>query len=295
MGAGFSVSRAGYLQQALSPERLTCVLDIGANPLTPPSYTPLLEAGLCQVWGFEPHPEAFEALIAAAVPNTNYLPDAVGAGGAAELRICRYSGFSSTLEPNTATFDALQQFHRPARVMHRVPIETRKLDDIGELPQFDLLKIDIQGGELAVFEGGKKSLNQAVCVITEVAAVPLYVDQPLFDAQMISLRACGYVMHKFLSASSYAYRGQFANRLNPRRYRNQFVDGDVVFIRHLLSLRELPNETLKHLVILADAVFDSQDLAVAVMTELYQRGVMADDAIHAYIDQLPFVDPRAAP
>lgn len=292
MGIGFDPDRASYLAAALAPARLTRVVDIGANPLSDPPYAPLLRLGLCEVWGFEPHPKAYEALTRSAGPNEHYLPHAVGSGSAGELKICKSSGWTSMLEPNITTFDALQRFHEGATVVERQPFGTRTLDSMAEIPEFDLLKIDIQGGELAVFENGRAKLAGALVVITELAGIPIYVDQPLFEDQAASLRGMGFSFHKFLSVNSFSFRGRFAERMHRRKFRSQFVDGDGVFVRGLLAFGEVETERLKHLALLADAVFDSQDLAVAVMEMLVDRDALSADAVHGYIDRLPFVSAR---
>ena len=80
MGIGFDKSRVSALVKILAPQRLTRVVDVGANPLSPPPYAPLLAAELCEVWGFEPQPEAFAQLVAEAGPHEHYLPHAVGSG-----------------------------------------------------------------------------------------------------------------------------------------------------------------------------------------------------------------------
>jgi len=292
MGMGFDKTRARLLCDALAPERLTRVVDVGANPLSAPPYAGLLEAGLCEVWGFEPHPTAYDKVVAQAGPLEHYLPHAVGSGKTVELRICAGSGMTSTLEPNIATFEAMNRFHDIATVIDRIKLKTCKLDDLADLPDFDLLKIDIQGGELEVFKGGKKKLASAICVITEAAAVPLYVDQPLLDAQIATLRPLGYSLHKFQTTNSFSFRGPFSERMHRRKYRSQFVDGDVVFLRNILALAGLPTEALKHLAILADAVVDSQDVAVAAMAELVTRGALTAGLVHDYLDQLPHVTER---
>lgn len=67
MGIGFDGDRAAYLAEALAPERLTRVVDIGANPLSEPPYAPLLRVGLCEVWGFETERLKHLALLSDAV------------------------------------------------------------------------------------------------------------------------------------------------------------------------------------------------------------------------------------
>jgi len=292
MGIGFDADRSGYLCAVLAPIRITRIIDIGANPIRGNPYSSLMSQGNCNVVGFEPHPKAFKKLQKTRNGNTNYLPFAVGAGGDEELKICSASGFTSLLEPNLATFDALGQFHNRAEVVSREVIQTRTLDSIDEVGEFDLLKIDIQGGEANVFDGGKKKLQNATVVITEVAGIPIYVNQPLMDVQISRLRALGFEFHKLFSTNNRSFLGRFTDRMHHRRFHSQFVDGDAVFVRSLLSLGNLETERLKHLSILADGVFDSQDITVAAMTILQERGVVTAEAIHTYIDHLPFAQPR---
>lgn len=287
----FDATRARFLAGVLAPVRPTRVVDIGANPINDNPYAGLLACGLCEVWGFEPQPQAFRSLVAGAGPNEHYLPHAVGAGGPAELRICRKSGFSSLLEPDRATFRALGLYGFGARVMARETVETMRLDDMTDLPEFDLLKIDVQGGEAAVFEGGRARLAGTLAVITEVAAVPLYTGQPLLDDQMRVLRMLGFDLHRFLFFKQMKRRTQATVRLPDRHYRSQLIDGDAVFVRCLLALERHDDEALKHLAILADAVFGSADLAVVALAELARRGAAPADLPDAYVDLLPYATP----
>ena len=55
--------RLHRLNALLRIERPTEVVDIGANPIDgAPPYQTLLKAGLCNVTGFEPDPDALAAL-----------------------------------------------------------------------------------------------------------------------------------------------------------------------------------------------------------------------------------------
>ena len=73
MPAPFNLDRATFLQEVLQPARLTRIADVGGNPIDPAPYAKLLQAGLCEVWGFEPQQEAYAALVADAPPGANYL------------------------------------------------------------------------------------------------------------------------------------------------------------------------------------------------------------------------------
>jgi len=283
---GFDAARTGFLLETLKPDRLTRVVDIGANPLDTPPYRALFDFGGCEIWGFEPQAAAFDTLYAAAGPNEHYLNAAVGTGEVSTLHICKDSGFTSLLEPNVATFAAIGHFLRGVSVIERVEIETKRLDDLDDLPEFDLLKIDIQGGETAVFAHGAQKLSRAVAVITEVAAVSLYVDQPLLDGQMQALRGHGFDLHKFLFFKSLRRKSPATARLPRRHFHSQLIDGDAVFLRGLLDLARLDDQQLRHQAILADAVYGSHDLTAHLLHHLAAKGQIAASATDAYLDLL---------
>ena len=88
------------LYRKLQPSRKTRILDVGANPIDgQPEYWSLYEESLCTIWGFEPHPVAFQQLKKLNLPNTFYFPFILGDGKPATLHICRASGMTSLLKP----------------------------------------------------------------------------------------------------------------------------------------------------------------------------------------------------
>ena len=51
-------AKSDFLRDLLRPEKLTTIVDIGANPIDgDPPYKQMLERELCQVIGFEPQKE----------------------------------------------------------------------------------------------------------------------------------------------------------------------------------------------------------------------------------------------
>lgn len=281
----FDENRSAFLLEVLKPGRLTQVVDIGANPLDPAPYSDLLAIGGCDVWGFEPQEAPFRKLQATSGPREHYLQYAVGSGTIGNLHLTKSSGFASTLEPNRQAFAFLGRWGDAARVVETVEFETRQLDAIEGLPDFDLLKIDIQGGECAVFENGKRKLAKALAVITEVSAIPLYLEQPLLDAQMISLSKQNYMLHKFLFFKSMKIRNKWTAALTQPNS-NQLLDGDGVFIRHLLDITQLSDEQLKHLAILSDSVFLSYDIAITAIGRLVERSVVDASRVTQYAEMI---------
>ncbi|MEL7213881.1 MAG: FkbM family methyltransferase [Pseudomonadota bacterium] len=289
----FDPARIDALVALLSPDRLTRIVDVGANPINDNPYLDLLQHGYCDVVGFEPGEAAFSKLTS--TDRETYLPFAIGDGSKGALHVCQGGDFSSLLKPDQKTIDFLGRFNRPMRVQEVVEVQTHRLDDLDDVKEFDLLKIDVQGAEVAVYEGAKQHLTQAVAVISEVAAIPLYEDQPLLDAQMATLRKSGFDLHKFLFFKQVDLPSQSSVRLKKRMHSNQLLDGDAVFIKSLRTPKAVSDEKLKHLAILADSVFYSFDVAVRCIDLLVSRGAIEAEAAADYLSRLPFQRPLPTP
>ena len=288
MTARSDPKRWQYLCDILQPQRLTSIVDIGANPVEPAPYEALVTAGLAQVYCFEPQESAYNALLAAPRPNQTVLPYAIGTGKKATLHVCRHSGFTSLLKPNPDAFAYLGRWQKHTEVIETVKVETKRLDDLPEIKNADLVKIDIQGGELSVFKNGRDTLGKASVVITEVAAVPLYQKQPLLHDQMKFLHDQGFMLHKFMFFKELSLMNGFSKFIFAKENHNQLCDGDAVFIKSLLQLRETADEDLKHLALLSDAVLESYDLTLSILAILLERGVLkSEESVLAYCRLLP--------
>lgn len=283
MKPGFDHKRVEALLELVGCARLTRIVDVGASPIITPPYKPLLDMGGCEVWGFEPQADAYTDLMRDAGEHEHYVPDAVGDGSMGHLKVCHGSGYTSLLEPSRKAMGYLGYLRRAMKVVETVELQTKRLDDVDDIPEFDLLKIDIQGGETDVFLNGMGKLKSAVAVITEVAAIPLYEDQPLLDEQMRILRDVGYHLHKFQTFKKVKLRTKHTGDLKGQIVRNQLLDGDAIFIRDLLDMKDKPDEELKHLAVLADAVMESYDLALKALDILEARGSLNAGAFDRYL------------
>ncbi|WP_226782368.1 FkbM family methyltransferase [Oceaniglobus trochenteri] len=285
MGRYFDQDRARALIDLLAPARRTRIVEVGANPINENPYGNLLAMGACDVWGFEPEERAFARLKPG--PHETYLPVAVGDGTRGTFHVCRSISLSSLLRPDARTTAFFQRLNGPTTVEREVPVDTVRLDDLDEIPPFDLLKIDVQGGELQVYDGARARLSTVAAVITEVAFVPLYEDQPLLDSQMARLRESGLDLHKFLFLKSFSLRGGLNTGLNKQGHANQLLDGDAVFLRSLRRPEAIGDETLKHMAILADTVFESFDIALRCVEHLVEREQADGAAAARYAAMLP--------
>ena len=285
MGNHFDKGRLDALVALLAPERRTRVVEVGANPINDNPYANLRDSGHCEVWGFEPDPRAFAKLKPS--DTETYLPYAIGKGGPATLHVTKVASLTSLLRPSAETTRFFQRLASPTTVVEEVELETYRLDDLDAVPPFDLLKIDVQGGELQVFEGAAAKLSSCLAVITEVAFVPLYEDQPLIDDQMRVLRGHGFDLHRFTFLKGLSLRGGLATALHKNGHNNQLLDGDAIFLRSLRKPDLIGTEALKHMAILADAVIESFDVAARCLDLLIARGVIDDAPAAAYVARLP--------
>ncbi len=103
----------------------------------------------------------------------------------------------------------------------KVNVLVSKLDEVSarlilEAPV--LLKIDVQGFELAVLKGAEKMLSQVDCVVCEVSFQPLYQGQATFAE-----------IYQLLLAAGFEYKGSLENLLSP--VDGSIMQADAVFMR----------------------------------------------------------------
>ena len=139
---------------------------------------------------FEPLPEAADKFqsIFRSDPHTRLVRVALaGSEGTAEFHVADRADSSSLLRPGAGQAKAFGV--HPAKVI-RVPV--KRLDeciDMNALAHPVLLKVDVQGGELGVFDG-LASIEKVDFIYVELSYVELYDPQPLFEEvrEYLSLR-----------------------------------------------------------------------------------------------------------
>ncbi len=272
------------LRDLLSPSRLTHVVDIGANPLDggKPLYLPMLNAGLCHVTGFEPQVRELLALQLSHGPNELYLPYAVGDGSSSTLKVCRATGMTSLLEPDPTTLGLFPALQPCGEVVERIPVETRRLDDISEIEHLDFLKIDIQGSELSVFQNGQQKLAEAVAIQTEVSFITWYLNQPSFGEVDAELRGQGFIPH-CLAQLGRRPIGDFEVGDDALPWVNQLTEADVVYVRDFTHPDLMTDGQLKHLALIAHHCYGSFDLVFRCVQLLEERHVVETGSSQRYL------------
>jgi hypothetical protein len=199
--------------------------------------------------------------------------------------VTQASGMTSLLRPDPHRLQQFNGFSDWGTVTSEIPIATRRLDDIEMLDPFDLLKIDIQGGELMVFQGGGDHLAAAVAVHTEVSFVPLYENQPMFADIDHELRGHGFIPHFFSAIKRWAiapviFDGDF------RRAGNQLLEADIVYVRDFTRPDAMSDEQLQHLAMIAHYVYGSVDLVFRCLMTLGERQLVSASAAHDYLQSV---------
>lgn len=273
------------LRDLLKPERLTAIVDVGANPVDGhPPYRTMLELGLCTVVGFEPLVEALTALNNRKGPNETYLPYIIGDGGEHTLHLTRRQGLVSLLKPNTNHLRAFESLSEWGHLEGTMPTTTVRLDDLADVPVVDLLKLDIQGAELSVLKNATRQLANAVAVITEVSFVTLYEDQPTFGDIDAELRSHGFIPHCFAGAKCWPITTDVKV---PKPDPHQVLEADIVYVRDFTE--PMQSEQWKQLAMIAHHVCSSYDLAMLAVEMAAKMGALPSDAPLTYAKMLEAV------
>lgn len=143
--------------------------------------------------------------------------------GVAQFQVSCSSASSSLLPLDVGHIRAYPEITVQERI--EVPVTTLDRWAVGrQLPKPMLLKMDVQGNELATLRGGLTVVAEADYVLTEVCFAPLYKGQPSFDDLYDVLHSSGFEFVEF-----------FASGRDTSTLRCLF--GDALFARPTLSDR----------------------------------------------------------
>lgn len=272
------MTSARLLHDLVRCSRPSSILDIGASLVEgDPPYKEMLDYELCTVTGFEPQQRALAELEQRKGPLERYLPHVLGDGREHRLKITRAQGMTSLLTPDQNQLRLFTPFLDWGSVVEEHDVQTHRLDDL-DIDDFDLLKIDVQGAELMVFQNGRERLRNAVAVQTEVSFVPLYLDQPTLGEVDGELRSQGFVPHSMPEVKQWAIAPTvFGDSVYQPG--NQLLEADMVYVRDLAHPERMTSEQLSHLAMIAFHIYGSVDLAVFCVIELQRRGHAAQGAV----------------
>ncbi|MDC0239181.1 FkbM family methyltransferase [Candidatus Thioglobus sp.] len=153
------------------------------------------------------------------------------------LNINNSPGTSSVFEAN---MPFLQQFDDSQRfeVKDKITLKTKTIDNLAknnEIDLVDFVKIDVQGGELAILQGGEKFFKKNIVGLeAEVEFAPMYKDQPLFsDIDVFAREKLGL---ELWDISKVHWKYQQKNYKTPLKGR--LIFGDALYLRPISTLNE---------------------------------------------------------
>jgi FkbM family methyltransferase len=216
------------LREYYAAQPLT-LIDIGARGGLQPNWKQARPH--LRVIGFEPDPDECARLARTSDPAKTLYINAALHRQPDELtfNLGRAGGTSSLLEPD---WDYLNRFPDPERyqVVKRVALKVDTLDRVlpaHDVRDADFIKIDTQGAELAILEGGRATLAQQVFgVELEVLFGCLYVGQPRFGQLDDLLGELGFQLMDL--RPSYWKRARGARYGGPR---GQLAFADVLYFK----------------------------------------------------------------
>ncbi len=180
----------------INDREIDTVLDVGAN-VGQFGGTLRAKGYRGKIVSFEPVNSAYKSLSGRARADGNWDANNFALGAAAgetTINVADSSVFSSIL-PSTGE---LTQFDGGSAVTHTERIRLKTLDEVAPRPAGQvLLKIDTQGYEKQVLEGGPKTLAQVSGVLMELPIVNLYEGTWRFHEALKFMSSAGFTIAQF--------------------------------------------------------------------------------------------------
>jgi FkbM family methyltransferase len=273
------------LVELLQPGAPLQIMDIGAACIAEtPVYRALLDQGIAHLNAFEGDARQIAKIQETFGQKASVFADFLADGEVHTLHLAHAdSGMTSLLKPKLAALKFFNRFDYFGKIERTEQVQTRRLDDVADLPAIDFLKMDIQGSELCVLQHGTQKLAQCVAVQLEVSYICLYENQPTFGEIDVWMRANGYVPHCFLDVKRWSIAPTIRNG-NFRVPFNQLLESDVVYIKDPLNLALWSNAQLVNLALIAHYSLASFDLCVFALLELIARKQLKPEAHNEYLE-----------
>jgi FkbM family methyltransferase len=193
------------------------VIDIGANVgKTVLAFNVLLPEAT--IYAFEPLPECYEQLCkrTAKIAKCKNYNLALGAeNGILQMNQSNHRPSSSLLKMSSLHSEAFSFTSDSTEVsINVVPLDSLSL----EVGRSILIKVDVQGYESIVIDGGRNIFSAAKIVIMEVSYEELYEKQVLFDGIYSMMKGLGFT-----------FAGTTANLKDPRT--GKIIEADAIFLK----------------------------------------------------------------
>lgn len=193
------------------------LLDIGSRGGLATKWHLINRCGFLTPLLVEPDPDEAENL-RFRLPRAKVLPFALwNVDGPVELNLTRLPACSSVLVPDLDTMRLLGRADE-FEIVRRVSVPARRFDTLAlemGLPQPDFLKVDVQGGELYVFDGLGTLIDAVTAIECECHFVQHYVGESLFHELyqrlwpafgLVALRPFGMTDGRIIEANAFFVR-----------------------------------------------------------------------------------------
>lgn len=258
------------LTAMVTPRQAICIADIGASYLSPPAYDGLLKRGHARLVGFEPNPAECDKLRRLFGAPHQFHQSFVGRGGSATYHETSTVYTGSLLKPNAVIGAAFTGLWESMTPVAEHAVQTVALDTVLAQETVDYIKIDVQGGELQVFEGARSTLKNVFVIHTEVEFVPLYENQPLFSDVDVYLRQQGFCLVKFIDMRSGSLRPCIYNN-DVNRGGNQLLWSDALYVKDVIDLSWMDDDQLLRMAVVCHDVYQLGDFCFKILGEWDRR------------------------
>jgi FkbM family methyltransferase len=259
-----AISRHIDLARRIDPTLRFTLLEVGAVPLAdePEAFHRILtDFPGSEIIAFEVDADLCAKLNSQAPHGMRYFPMALGRSEERRPFYLTAHPMCASLYKPDQPLISLYQNLEVAYATGETSLKTVSLDyfcQTNDIRSVDFIKIDIQGAELDVFEGGSATLRDTLAIVSEVEFIPLYEEQPLFGDVCSFLTKHSIMFHKFLGLAGRALRPIVLN--NDANFPSQHMWSDALFVRDVRQLQVLHPQQLLKLSVLS-FLYGSFDLA----------------------------------
>ena len=251
------------------------VVDVGASGGIDPRWAKFTSSykGIL----FEPDPREYDILKSKSRKNLIILNSALSnSDRTVDFHLCQKQQVSSVYLPN---IDFLSKFPEVERfdVTKRIRIKADTLDNQlkrNDISEIDFIKIDTQGHELPILEGGVDCLGKAIGLELEVEFAPLYEKQSLFGEVDSFVRGYGFELFDIRR-----YYWKRKESVNTGSQKGQLVFGDALYFRspeRVLLMDEITQEKIVRSICVY-LVCGYLDLAQTLFCNANRKGLLAKE------------------
>ena len=186
------------MARLLKGKQVTGILDAGASTgrITGKFLKVFPQA---KAYAFEPQPMYREQLTALAEKDPRISPQFLALGeqkGSLELQITESAGCTSLFKPSARM---QEMYPDEAAVKETAKVDVVAIDEWRAEqgnPGIEVMKFDIQGGELAALRGAQKTLRESTLLVyTEILFNPLYEGGAVYSEIDLCLREAGFMLY----------------------------------------------------------------------------------------------------